>query len=241
MKRRVGKVLLFLLLGAVINIAVAWGIAFERVGGGVSHGMTEFDPARELQDPESRFAGAGVSVQRTRGCTRVWVNFSSCCEGAWDLVPDVDAEVPAWADAYFGEESLTELRRSPVSRMAQCSGWPSDAMSGSFIFNYSLTTGRLTIDRTEYGITLPPKQDTGPWKYEYRILPLRPIWPGFAINTAFYAAILWLLFTLPGVPFALRRRRRIRRGLCPACAYDLRGRGNDSKTCPECGKAVKQQ
>jgi len=53
----------------------------------------------------------------------------------------------------------------------------------------------------------------------------------------FYAAILWLLFA---APFAWRRRRRIKRGLCPACAYDLRGRGSDSKTCPECGKAVKQ-
>ena len=35
-----------------------------------------------------------------------------------------------------------------------------------------------------------------------RTLPLRPIWPGFAVNTLFYAAVLWLL--IPG-PFALRR------------------------------------
>ena len=61
-------------------------------------------------------------------------------------------------------------------------------------------------------------------------LPLRPLWPGFAINTIFYAAILWLLFV---APFALRRSQRIKRGLCPKCAYDLRG-GNHS-ACPECG------
>jgi formylglycine-generating enzyme len=63
-------------------------------------------------------------------------------------------------------------------------------------------------------------------------LPLRPIWPGFAINTLFYAAILWLLFA---APFALRRRRRIKRGLCPKCAYPL----GTSDTCTECGTTVK--
>jgi hypothetical protein len=58
-----------------------------------------------------------------------------------------------------------------------------------------------------------------------------PIWPGFAINTVFYAVILWGLFA---APFALRRWRRMRRGLCPACAYPV----GDSPVCTECGKAV---
>ncbi len=63
-----------------------------------------------------------------------------------------------------------------------------------------------------------------------RAVPLRPIWPGFAGNTLFYAAILWLL--IPG-PFALRRLIRRRRGLCPACGYDLRH--GEHEACPECG------
>jgi hypothetical protein len=61
-------------------------------------------------------------------------------------------------------------------------------------------------------------------------LALYPIWPGFAINTVFYAAVLWLLF---GASFALRKRRLIRRGLCPKCAYDMRG--TPATVCPECG------
>ena len=67
-------------------------------------------------------------------------------------------------------------------------------------------------------------------------LPLWLIWPGFAINTMFYAAILaggWLLFA---APLALRRRRRIKRGLCPACAYPI----GSSDNCTECGKPVKK-
>ena len=54
------------------------------------------------------------------------------------------------------------------------------------------------------------------------------LWPGFAINTIFYAAILWLPVAGLG---ALRRRRRIRHGLCPACAYPV----GTNPHCTECG------
>jgi hypothetical protein len=66
----------------------------------------------------------------------------------------------------------------------------------------------------------------------------RPIWPGFAINTVFYAAVLWGLFGAPLAMGGLRKRRRIKRGWCPKCAYDLRGRAPDSTVCPECGLSV---
>jgi hypothetical protein len=62
--------------------------------------------------------------------------------------------------------------------------------------------------------------------------PLHPIWLGFAINTLFYAGVLWLLFA---ASFALRRRGRIERGLCPKCAYPI----GASPICSECGKPVR--
>ena len=68
---------------------------------------------------------------------------------------------------------------------------------------------------------------------QHRLAPLRPIWPGFAVNTLFYAAILWLVML---GPFALRRLIRRRRGLCPACGYDLRHA--EHVACPECGVAA---
>ena len=64
-----------------------------------------------------------------------------------------------------------------------------------------------------------------------KFVPLQPLWPGFAINTIFYAAILWLLFVTPG---AVRRTIRRRRGLCPACAYPI----GVSPICTECGVRV---
>ncbi len=60
---------------------------------------------------------------------------------------------------------------------------------------------------------------------------LRPIWPGCAINTVFYATVLWLL--IPG-PFALRRFIRRKRGQCPACGYPA----GESAVCSECGKEL---
>jgi hypothetical protein len=39
-------------------------------------------------------------------------------------------------------------------------------------------------------------------------VPLIPIWPGFAVNTIFYGAMLWLLIR---GPFILRRRLRMKR------------------------------
>jgi hypothetical protein len=74
------------------------------------------------------------------------------------------------------------------------------------------------------------------WHRKYlegnQVFPLRTLWPGFAINTLFYAAILWVLFA---APFALLRRRRVKRGLCPACAYPV----GASEVCTECGQPVR--
>jgi hypothetical protein len=63
-----------------------------------------------------------------------------------------------------------------------------------------------------------------------RLIPLEPIWPGFAINTIFYAALLWVLWVAPG---KIRRLVRIRRGCCPTCGYRIaKGVGPN---CSECG------
>ena len=57
------------------------------------------------------------------------------------------------------------------------------------------------------------------WDDRPRIL-LQLLWVGFAINSLFYAAILWL--AIPG-PFALRPHIRRKRGWCIKCGYELRG------------------
>ena len=63
------------------------------------------------------------------------------------------------------------------------------------------------------------------------VLPLNILWGGFSLDTTAYMVILWLL--IPG-PFALRRLLRLRRGLCPKCAYPM----GESGVCTECGRAL---
>lgn len=63
-------------------------------------------------------------------------------------------------------------------------------------------------------------------------MPLRPIWPGFAINTLVYAFVIGAAWS--GVGTLCRAIRR-RRGLCARCAYPV----GASPVCTECGAAVK--
>ena len=65
---------------------------------------------------------------------------------------------------------------------------------------------------------------------EPKLLPLDPVWPGFAINIISYAVTLWLLAL---GPFTTRRMIRRKRGHCIRCGYDLRGA--EHEVCPECG------
>lgn len=62
-------------------------------------------------------------------------------------------------------------------------------------------------------------------------LAISPVWPGFAINTLFYAT----LFAIPApLVLWLTRRRRRRLGHCTNCNYNLTGLAIDAP-CPECG------
>ena len=61
-----------------------------------------------------------------------------------------------------------------------------------------------------------------------------PIIPGFVANTILYAAVsfgAYLTFR------AIRLLRRMRRGLCPSCAYPV----GSSPACTECGQPLREQ
>lgn len=60
--------------------------------------------------------------------------------------------------------------------------------------------------------------------------PYAPHWPGLLINTIFYAMLALIAMS---VLRAFRHARRMRRGRCPVCRYEL---GFDFRAgCPECG------
>jgi len=51
------------------------------------------------------------------------------------------------------------------------------------------------------------------------LLPVEPIFPGFLLNTLFYAAIWFVVLVVPGIA---KRAIRRKRGRCVKCGYDLR-------------------
>lgn len=144
--------------------------------------------------------------------------------------------VPPWSVANQQPE-YSQFPTGTFAIVEEASGWPCRAMYGRREL-HALGGLRDVAERESWALAVPgttrTRAGTGainvPW-----LLPLRPIWPGFAINTAFYATC-YLLVILP-LGAALRaaaRQRRRRRGICihRRCGYPIAG----LHTCPECGK-----
>lgn len=76
----------------------------------------------------------------------------------------------------------------------------------------------------------PVRASTESWPPGPMPIATRFIVKGFALNTAFFAAIAFVLWSAPAL---VRRRVRRARGHCSACGYDLKGA--KLAECPECG------
>lgn len=63
------------------------------------------------------------------------------------------------------------------------------------------------------------------------VVPCLPIWRGLVLDVLVLGSAWWVVLSCLSV---LRRRRRIRRGLCVFCKYDRSGL-DAAAVCPECG------
>ena len=214
MKRRLILVLLLLVGGAILNVAVAWGCAcWSPLTMALFAPLTEPEPWHWRSNTPEDWPAAPNYVGR-------------------DESFGVSERYTEWVDARPGW-----LADQPAQEWVLSSGWPFRSM---FIERHRILPRepcyglwKVSVSQWTWDDGWPiPAWMPGSERGQLGVsgLPLKPIWPGFAINTVFYAGVLWLLFA---APFALRRRRRIKRGLCPKCAYDLRGCTGDA--CPECG------
>ena len=222
MKRRLTKLAVFLVLGAIVNVAVAWAssilIGFTETSSDIR--SIRGSPAGGwFVEAYHRFSAFRVEWFHTRDLT------SNQSEG-----PSPVDLVPTWI---VYDPELNE-NRSMEFWDAEARGWPLMALWSKPLSVYEELDGTRHHLPTEGTIELPLSPFRGGTEVIPKVLPLRPIWLGFAINTVFYALILWLI-TLG--PFSARRMIRHRRGLCIKCGYDLRGRsgGEGIAGCPECG------
>ena len=210
MKRFALKLALCLLLGAIINVAVAWGC------------LLEFPPRWD------QFA----SVDNERDLTP---------EEALGLLRSCNADIGGSQDKYGESHSRVGWRMesavwSPWTEFAwsmsvhkTSAGWPFFAITGCFVWDDRKSDH--SAGHFETAFLMPDWLARSGNRSLVTFIPFGPMWPGFAINTIFYTAILWLPFAALG---RIRRRRRIKRGLCPACAYPV----GDSALCTECGTAL---
>ena len=202
MRRRLLKLAVFVVLGAVVNVAVAWGCAlwspFDSEAAVEETTLEEvyslFPQADNLHSV-TELVGFGVSCDR----------FSVRSEFS-----EID-----WGRFYL----MICIYRS---------GWPLEALR----CHGSVANDRPFSMRWQHGINVS-NAIGGPWAHlppYTRPIPLSPLFPGFALNSLFYAALLWIGFMGLSKTRSLHRRRR---GRCAQCGYDLRG--GEHERCPECG------
>jgi len=212
-RRRLFKLVVFLVLGAIINVAVAWAGFVATDGYGY--------PRMVILD---RW------VQTNANARDLWARHAS------DGWPQPFDNFRSWHGLF-------------------ASGWSmSLAVGDSFSFRRDATdaelrelykgSGTFEVEQIDCGFPLgsmrlerwhgtpsrwytPSKGHDGFSLIGYT-LPSCPLFVRFAINTIFYAALFW---SLVFAPFQFRRWRRMRRGLCPACAYPI----GASDKCSECG------
>jgi hypothetical protein len=227
MRRRLLIIAIFLLAGAVVNVAVAWTCA-----------MTVNPLYGKMEDAEENVRGMeGFAVMHF---SRPGATLITCCRRKRRfIVSSEQADPAALLDQWTGFRVPTHEYESGTTkieeRIAHGCGWPKLTLwceTYGNIRSWGPFGGPL---RGGVETGLPPlKRDMGLGRSFLtfpRALPFRPIWPGVIVNTFFYATTLWLLFL---GPFALRRIIRSRRGLCPSCAYPM----GESATCTECGRPL---
>jgi hypothetical protein len=233
-KRRAFKVLLFLLAGAIINVAVAWALAtnWHVFAGGdpTVHHRQIRRAADSFWHGQSRDSfWQGQCKYRTGG---VW--FEARFVRGENSESDIgeyrgDDAVPAWSGFAIPTAEFVSGQADAVWRWGDGRGWPLVCLwSETRRYIDSLDTRQVLP--VQWGIETTPLEPRDMYLSNPRVLPLRPIWPNFAINTIFYAAIVWFMFFAPG---AIRKRVRRKRGQCAACGYSLRGTAGD--VCSECG------
>ena len=235
MKRIAIKLVVFLLLGAVVNVGVAWGCMSsesDRTFDKTSVDKTEYD----------FLDGDDIVVQP-------WAAWLEAYVGPAPGEPWLAEYAHEWGNSYVRTCVVRAESALDEHRQRQCAiqvwhyeaGWPLRCMTGSLRYETwwsdSARSGqrydlRSLLILGQWSITSEAELESlSPVEILDRArVPLGPMPLPFLTNGVLYAAILWLLWS---TPFATRRLIRKRRGRCIRCGYDLGHAEHD--VCPECG------
>ena len=128
MKRRLFKLILFLLLGVIVNVAVAWGLAWKL---DVTRGHTTVKNLIEAEvGKETPYHLWGVYRLKRPGAMRVFSYHMTASTGSSDG-RDPGSLLPSWNQDYFLEIQRDEWNK--FARMQDGRGWPMLALWGQAV------------------------------------------------------------------------------------------------------------
>lgn len=134
---------------------------------------------------------------------------------------------PGW----FGEPTAAQAQRN-VTYIEQATGLPFLAMYGADGIREG--PNNTPIKESIWSIRLPWMMEVDWWGRIHRILPLKPIWSGFILNTIFWAGVVafgrWAWVCAVRRP-RIRRRFAQHRCVVQRCGFPLA----NAPRCPECG------
>ncbi len=208
-RRVIVRASILLLLGAIINVAVAWGCAFAGTG---ALGLGLSDQHEKDLEWWSHHAPVG------------WEDKFGLSSKAWGL---------GFEWTWLGSDPSLEGGHVEFFRVE--SGLPFKSMTGDVWYTTTYDDGsgefKEHVEFEPNGPWLRTESLDGVSITWY--LPLRPLWWGFLLDSILYSGVAWLCTLSLTAPRVLRAWRRKRHGRCVACGYDLRGA--TTAICPECG------
>ncbi len=230
------KLVLFILLGAIVNAGVAWGSALWVDGMAPElfphqqRGLTNEDHPRWRVLLTPGMSSTVVQSGATRNpyprgplpADATTEEIDAWLRGEAVRVPNDLVSVPDWSRA---STPPTQSEYESPGVWEDARGWPMRSLVWHWVRRFSDGT-----DRRRWAIDLGGTQ--GPIGLP-RALPLRPIPIGFFVDSLLYATCVWLMLS---VPFDVRRMIRCKRGRCMKCGYDLSHAVHD--VCPECGVSL---
>jgi hypothetical protein len=217
-KRVLGTITVFLALGAIVNLLVAWTCA-----------VTVRSDSAHLQRAQSWGPVGDLYIVTWRSPSmQIW--FSRRGSHVEELPayrashPPPEMLLPAWSPLLAPTDDFRTGRIASEERLVEARGWP-------FLATWCEIDGTGGLPLIVRGGIRTPWSWTGDSLAPAilpRVLPYRPIWTGFLVNSVLYAATLTILTALPR---QVRRMIRLHRGRCPRCAYPI----GASPVCTECG------
>ncbi len=222
------RIILFLLLGAIVNVAVAWGCAAlnaEHLDHYYTHSQLRMNRAAQEN------GGGYVDIVRRFGFERV----------LYDVMTRMKfsrlADLPRFPE-YEGRVWWDEAKLNIVDGPQVAVGWPMFAFRASREMRFpnrwpgsNQYSARRIIQPEWYGALDLSAISGSSASRSPVVLPYQPLPVGLATNTLLLGGITASVYY--GFGFA-RRTLRVRAGRCPACGYP---RGT-SPVCTECGERL---